>query len=225
VGDRKMNNPKKVDLPIEKLKEITLAINANTIANKSRSKEDKISTDKFIKQFGINRKNFSETIKDTDIKYNRSTFFYDIGSNGQVNFLTTKVNLEEVNKSSEKVNVTKPMEKQKVYQETTKSRPKEIQSIPMNTVALPAEFKEILSLTGDLKEMLSWYRKQTNTNIIEISELNINNPKLSGEVVTRSFKMYKEIAEDFSEFADSRKETQKDLISLALVEFINKYRR
>lgn len=220
-----MNNPKKVDLPIEKLKEITLAINANTIANKSRSKEDKISTDKFIKQFGINRKNFSETIKDTDIKYNRSTFFYDIGSNGQVNFLTTKVNLEEVNKSSEKVNVTKPMEKQKVYQETTKSRPKEIQSIPMNTVALPAEFKEILSLTGDLKEMLSWYRKQTNTNIIEISELNINNPKLSGEVVTRSFKMYKEIAEDFSEFADSRKETQKDLISLALVEFINKYRR
>ncbi|MFT5875651.1 MAG: hypothetical protein ACI8WT_004645 [Clostridium sp.] len=225
MGDRKMNNPKKVDLPIEKLKEITLAINANTIANKSRSKEDKISTDKFIKQFGINRKNFSETIKDTDIKYNRSTFFYDIGSNGQVNFLTTKVNLEEVNKSSEKVNVTKPMEKQKVYQETTKSRPKEIQSIPMNTVALPAEFKEILSLTGDLKEMLSWYRKQTNTNIIEISELNINNPKLSGEVVTRSFKMYKEIAEDFSEFADSRKETQKDLISLALVEFINKYRR
>ncbi|MFT5874139.1 MAG: hypothetical protein ACI8WT_003099 [Clostridium sp.] len=53
----------------------------------------------------------------------------------------------------------------------------------------------------------------------------INNPKLGGEVVTRSFKIYKEIAEDFSCFADSRKETQKDLISLALVEFINKYRR
>ncbi|MBU3093841.1 hypothetical protein KPL35_17555 [Clostridium sp. CF011] len=70
-----MSNPKKIDLPIEELKKITLAINENTIANKSRSKEDKITTDKFIKQFGINRKNFSETIKDTNIKYNESTFF------------------------------------------------------------------------------------------------------------------------------------------------------
>ncbi len=225
-----MSNPKKIDLPIEKLKKITLAINENTIANKSRSKEDKITTDKFIKQFGINRKNFSETIKDTNIKYNKSTFFYDIGISGEVNFITTKVNpeeanLEEANKSSEKINYSKPLKNQEVYQKTTESNLEDTKIIPMNTLQLPSEFKEILSLTGDLKEMLGWYRKQTNTNIIELPELNINNPKLSGEIVTRSFKMYKKIAEDFSKFAENRKETQKDLISLALVEFINKYRR
>ncbi|MBX4271782.1 hypothetical protein [Clostridium estertheticum] len=220
-----MSNPKKIDLPIEELKKITLAINENIIANKSRSKEDKITTDEFIKQFGINRKNFSETIKDTNIKYNKSTFFYDIGIDGKENFPATKVNSKQVNIGSEKINYTKPFKNEEVYQVTTESKPKEIQNISKDKFQIPSEFKEILSLTGDLKEMLSWYKKQTNTNIIELPELNINNPKLDGEVVTRSFKMYKEIAEDFSCFADSRKETQKDLISLALVEFINKYRR
>ncbi|MBX4262963.1 hypothetical protein KTC96_24095 (plasmid) [Clostridium estertheticum] len=220
-----MSNPKKIDLPIEKLKKITLAINENIIANKSRSKEDKITTDKFIKQFGISRKNFSETIKYTNIKYNKSTFFYDIEIDGKENFPATKVNSKQVNIGSEKINYSKPVKNQEVYQVTTESKPKEIQNISNDKFQIPSEFKEILSLTEDLKEMLSWYKKQTNTNIIELPELNINNPKLGGEVVTRSFKMYKEIAEDFSCFADSRKETQKDLISLALVEFINKYRR
>ncbi|MCB2356892.1 hypothetical protein [Clostridium estertheticum] len=220
-----MSNPKKIDLPMEELKKITLAINENIIANKSRSKEDKITTDEFIKQFGINRKNFSETIKDTNIKYNKSTFFYDIGIDGKENFPATKVNSKQVNIGSEKTNYSKLVKNQDVYQVTTESKPKEIQNISKDKFQIPSEFKEILSLTGDLKEMLSWYKKQTNTNIIELPELNINNPKLDGEVVTRSFKMYKEIAEDFSCFADSRKETQKDLISLALVEFINKYRR
>ncbi|MBU3187678.1 hypothetical protein [Clostridium estertheticum] len=220
-----MSNPKKIDLPIEELKKITLAINENIIANKSRSKEDKITTDKFIKQFGINRKNFSETIKDTNIFYNKSTFFYDIEIDGEENFPATKVNSKQVNIGSEKINYSKPVKNQEVYQVTTESKPKEIQNISKDKFQIPSEFKEILSLTGDLKEMLSWYKKQTNTNIIELPELNINNPKLGGEVVTRSFKMYKEIAEDFSCFAESRKETQKDLISLALVEFINKYRR
>ena len=219
-----MSKPIKLDLPIERLKEIAQSINENTLANRSRIKEDKIPTDKFIRQFEINRKDFSETIKDTNIKYNKSTFFYDIESSKEVHFLTTKVNLNEVNKSSEKVNSTKPLKKQESYQQTSQSNSKEIQSIPNNTFKLPNEFKELLSLTGELKEMVGWYRNQTNTNIIELPEININIPKLSGEVITRSFKMYKEIAADFSKYADSRKETQKDLISLALLEFMQKYK-
>ena len=219
-----MSKPKKLDLPIEKLKEIAQAINENTKTNKFRIKEEKIPTDKFIRQFGINRKDFSETIKDTNIEYNKSTFFYDTESSEKVIFSTTKVNLEQVNKGSEKVNYTKPLEKQEPHQQTTQSNSKEIQSIPKNTFQLPNEFKELLSLTGDLKEMVGWYKKQTNTNIIEVPELNINNIKLNGEVITRSFKMYKVIAEDFSKFAENRKEKQKDLISIAILEFINKYK-
>lgn len=219
-----MSKPNKLDLPIEKLKEIAQSINENTLANRSRIKEAKIPTDKFIRQFEINRKDFSETIKDTNIKYNKSTFFYDIESSEEVHFPTTKVNLKKVNKSSEKVNPTKPLKKQESYHQNSQSNSKEIQSIPNNTFQLPNEFKELLSLTGELKEMVGWYRNQTNTNIIELPEININISKLSGEVITRSFKMYKEIAEDFSKYADSRKETQKDLISLALLEFMQKYK-
>jgi len=214
-----MSKPKKLNLTLEKLKEIAQLINNNTISNRSKKKEDKITTDIFIKQFGIARKDFSETIKDTNINYNKSTFQYDIGD---VNFPTTKVNLKEVNKSSDKVNHTQPVEKQREYQE---KNARETQSIQKNTFQLPNEFKELLSLTGDLKEMVGWYKKQTNTNIVDIPELNINNSKLDGEIVTRSFKMYKEIAGKFSKFAETRKEKQKDLISIAILEFINKYKR
>jgi hypothetical protein len=219
-----MSKPKKLDLPIEKLKEIAQAINENTKANKLRIKEDKLPTDKFIRQFEINRKDFSETIKDTNIKYNKSTFFYDIESSEEVHFSTTKVNLKEVNKSSGKVNPIKPLKKQESYQQTFQSNSKEIQSIPNNTLQIPTEFKELLSLTRDLKEMVGWYKKQINTNIIEVPELNINNIKLNGEIITRSFKMYKGIANEFSKFAENRKEKQKDLISIAILEFINKYK-
>lgn len=224
-----MSKSKKLDLSIEKLKEIFQAINKNTIANRSR--EEKIPTDKFIRQFGINRKDFSETIKDTNIKYNRSTFFYDIEDSEEVHFSTTKTNLEDVNKnnvkvnkSSLKVNLTESLKEEELYQQTSQNNSKEIQNIPKNNFQMPNEFKELLSLTGELKEMVGWYRTQTNTNVIEIPELNVNIPKLSGEVITRSFKMYKEVAEDFSKYADNRKETQKDLISLALLEFMQKYK-
>lgn len=213
-----MSKPKRLDLQIEKLKEIAQAINENTKANRNKNKDDKISTDIFIRQFKINRKDFSETIKDTNINYNKSTFQYDIG---EVNFSTTKVKLKEVNKGNEKVNHTESLKKQEVR---TENNSKEIQSIQKNTFQIPDDFKELLSLTGDLKEMVGWYKKQTNTNIIDVPELNINNSKLDGEVVTRSFKMYKSIAEEFAKFAEIRKEKQKDLISLAILEFIDKYK-
>lgn len=220
-----MSKPNKLDLTIEKLKEIAQSINKNTAANRNKSKEDKISTDKFIKQFGINRKDFSEMIKDTNIKYNKSTFIYNTEGSRQLDFLSKKVDLGEVIQSNEKTTVSKPLVKQEVYQITTQSSSNEIQSIPKNTLQLPNELKEILSLTEELKEMLGWYRKQANTNTsIKIPAININIDKLDGEVVTRSFKIYKEIAEDFSNFAVSRKETQKELISLALLEFIKKYK-
>ena len=79
-----MSKAKKLELTVYMLIEIAKAINKNTIANRSR--DEKIPTDKFIRQFGINRKDFSETIKDTNIKYNRSTFFYDIEGSEEVHF-------------------------------------------------------------------------------------------------------------------------------------------
>lgn len=88
-----MSKPKKLDLPISELNKIALSINKNTIANRTKIKEEKITTDTFIKQFGIQRKDFSETIKDTNIKYNKSTFQYvfdDLNNNSDTKVITIK---------------------------------------------------------------------------------------------------------------------------------------
>lgn len=216
-----MSEGKKRDISIKRLIEIAQALNQNSIANRSRKKEEKIATDKFIRQFGINRKDFSVTIKGTGIEYNKSTFLYDIPSSEDVNKSTTnqvykldtKVNQK---KSSEEVNSLEVLKNKEVNHINTESRPQSI----------PKEVNELLSLTAELKEMLEWYRKQTNPNVIEteIYNINLNDPKLDGEVVTRSFKIYKDIAEEFKDFATTRKETIKDLVSIALLEFIEKYK-
>lgn len=99
-----MGQPKKLELTIDKLIEIAIEINKNTIANRNRSKDDKIPTDKLIRGFGINRKNFSVTIQDTDIKYNKSTFLYDIPSEFITNsksdtiVIDSETNVKTVNK-------------------------------------------------------------------------------------------------------------------------------
>ncbi|HEY8889388.1 MAG TPA: hypothetical protein VIM70_03980, partial [Clostridium sp.] len=75
-----MSNAKVLNLSYLSLVEIARAINQNTIANKNRLKEKKIVTDKFIRKFSISRKDFSETLKTKarGIKYNSSTYLYDI---------------------------------------------------------------------------------------------------------------------------------------------------
>lgn len=223
---RKVSKPKKLTLSLEKLIEITKALNENTLANKNRTKEEKIPTDKFIRKFGISRKNFSETIKNTEINYNKSTFLYDIP---EVNFSTTKVNVDKDYLSSNKVNHTKLLEIKEISQMHPKdiavSKEQNLQGIPKYTLEIPQEIKELLSLSSELKEMIKWYKKQNNTLVIDIPEINLNNKNLNGEVVTRSYKMYKSVADNFKEFTSNRKESVKDLISLAILEFIDKYNK
>lgn len=72
---RKVSKPRKLNLSLEKLIEIAKEINKNTLANKNRTKEETIATDKFIRNFGISRKNFSETINctETGVYFRRAT--------------------------------------------------------------------------------------------------------------------------------------------------------
>ncbi|MCB2313244.1 hypothetical protein LGL55_18445 [Clostridium tagluense] len=230
-----MSKSKKIDLPIEKLIEIAKALNKNTIANKGRIKEEKISTDKFIKNtFDINRKDYIETTKGTGIGYNRSTFLYDI---------LEKVAEKEEKKSSN--TIVTPIENKDVaqmlpsnYQETfleklqsnTKATPvKEHdnnKSVVLKTQVIEAVKTTIKMEYPEIEEMIQWYKNQKgNENIIDVPEIDLNNPMLKGEVINRSVKTYKIALDEFVEFCKEQKETQKDLIALALVEFVNKYRR
>lgn len=216
-----MSTPKKLDLPLEKLAEIAQAINENIIANKSRSKQDKIPTDIFIQTFGINRKNFSETIKGTEIKYNKSTFTYDIPQSLCSNNKVTSEDIKPLkNEKQESNNIITPLVKQ---QSNNVATPKESNQIAVKEI--PTELRKLMTLSDDIQEMITWYqRHKDDDKIIEVPEININHPRLKGATSTRSFKTYTKVMDDFAKFCKNRKETQKDLVALALVEFMERYK-
>jgi len=204
---------KKIDIPLEKLVAIALAINENTISNKNRSKEEKIPTDKFIRQFGINRKDFSETIKDIEIKYNPSTFLYDIYESLLSNNKVTTLDISQVEDDKQQSN----------YKVTTI---KKIDKTPTtNLETIPEELKKVMLLSNELEEMVYWYRKHKDDGlIIDVPEININHSDLEGELTVRSFKTYTRVLDKFADYCKGKKEMQKDLVALALVELMDKYK-
>ena len=223
-----MRKAKELNLPIEKLIEIAKALNENTIANRCRNKEEKISTDKFIKDtFDINRKDYIETTKGTGIGYNKSTFLYDI--------IEIKEEKEQITPIENKdVVQLLPSNYQETFldklQSSTKITPIEEHS-NNTTMVLKTEVVDAVKATikmeyPEIEDMIKWYRTQkADENIIEVPEVDLNNSMLKGEVISRSIKTYKAALDEFVEFCKSRKETQKDLIALALVEFVSKYKR
>ncbi|AUN05182.1 hypothetical protein [Clostridium botulinum] len=62
-------------------------------------------------------------------------------------------------------------------------------------------------------------------NIIEVPKIDLENYDLQGEIGSRSFKTYKYVLDKFKDFCKKRNESQKDLIAIALLEFIQKYNR
>lgn len=209
----KIGTPKKLNISLEKLISIALSINKNTVSNKSKTKEQKIPTDKFIKQFEINRKDFSFTIKNTEIKYNKSTFLYDLPEVLPSNIKVTNVDMISV--------------KDDKQQSNNKVTPVEHynQSPSTNLKSLPVELRKIINQSAEIEEMLYWYRHHKDDDkIIEVPEININHTDLEGDLMVRSFKTYIKVLDKFAVFCKDKKELQKDLIALALVEFIDRYK-
>ncbi len=220
----KIGNPKKLDISLEKLISIALSINKNTISNKSKTKEEKIPTDKFIKRFEINRKDFSFTIKDTEIKYNKSTFLYDIPEGLRINNKVTNVDIttSEPNKqqSNYKVTTEGTQQSNQIVTPIEKEQP-----ISTNLKNLPVELRKIIDQSSEIEEMLFWYRHHKDDDkIIEVPEIDVNHADLQGELMVRSFKTYARVLDKFAIFCKGKKEMQKDLIALALVEFMNTYK-
>ncbi|MBW9158666.1 hypothetical protein [Clostridium tagluense] len=224
-----MSKAKVLDLPTEKLIEIAKALNKNTIANKGRSKEEKVSTDKFIKDtFDINRKDYIETTKGIGIGYNRSTFLYDIPDmmTSSNSIITPIENKDAQQGLQSNYKSTLSEELQSNTKVTPAKKHNNNTSVVLKTEVLDAVKATIKMEYPEIEEMIKWYRNQkTDENIIEVPEIDLNNSMLKGEVVSRSIKTYKAALDEFVEFCKTKKETQKELIALALVEFVNKYRR
>ena len=89
-----------------------------------------------------------------------------------------------------------------------------------------AEYKAMIdtirNMNDRFEEMYNWYELQTK--VIEKDTLRIE--ANDNDTVTRSFKVYKDIYEDFMELSKKKYSTYKvqDLISQAIKEFCNKYK-
>lgn len=75
---------------------------------------------------------------------------------------------------------------------------------------------------NNLYEILQRYAEQKE-GLIMGHAINIDHPKLTGDITTRSYRSYASIFDEFSDFCKERKEQQKDLMALALIEFMERY--
>jgi hypothetical protein len=182
-----MSEGKKLNIEYSKLVEIARALNENTVANKSRDKENKISNDKFIRtKFNISRKNFTATIKDTDISYNVSTHLYDIGNAKNI-ILSNQFNKEHNHKN--------------------------------NTNILDNDIQK------KLMEIIKWYETKED-NSMNNSSLNVDMNKLKGEIQTTTVRLHSNVWSDFRKFTKRYKKYKSmDLVSMALVEYMEKYQQ
>lgn len=81
---------------------------------------------------------------------------------------------------------------------------------------------EVVNLLEPLKEMIEEHNR--NKNIIEVQEV-VLKPKAIGSTSTKSFRIDDEVLKKWNEFvADHKEFNVQQLISLALEEFINKYK-
>jgi len=164
-----MSKAKNLNLSLQELIYIAVAINENTLENKIRLKDEKIPTDKFIRKFGINRKDFSETIKLTEINYNKSTFLYDV---------------------PESIKGTEPLVNKDFNESETLVINKSITKVS-NIKNIKEEVQEFSNIKIEINEMLEWYRNQKNIIDVEIPIIKVDSQKFKNEqAITRGVKLY-----------------------------------
>ncbi|MFL0198156.1 hypothetical protein ACJDU8_21690 [Clostridium sp. WILCCON 0269] len=199
---------KLLNMSKEELVKIAEAINRNALENKAKSKEDRVGTDKFLREcFDIDRRDFSYTIKtlDVGIKYNKSISMYETGQDYKDN-TTVATSKDEVAADS--------------YSDNTK-----VVNYKNNTSVMNKKLNDAIPV---LLEMVEWYKnkKDKDKNIVETQpiELNVNIPELSGAIGVHSVKAYEGVYEEFTKVCKQYGMYKKyDLVSLALLEFVRKY--
>lgn len=96
--------------------------------------------------------------------------------------------------------------------------------LPKKDNVLPLEkgnYKKLMSNFDVLMEMIEKYKK---TNEVPVSDIVVQLPCESDKNYKTSIRIHKEVFEEFKLFCSKHKEfSQKELISMALLEYMNKY--
>jgi len=84
---------------------------------------------------------------------------------------------------------------------------------------------EVSDAKDRIFEMLNWYESK-HKNVIELPSLKIEKSKFESEIVTRAFRVHKKVLDCFMELAETHPQyKQQDLMSQALFEFVERYRK
>ncbi|MHB9925669.1 hypothetical protein [Clostridium botulinum] len=235
-------------MQLEELINIAKVLNENSLKG---NKRDNFLRDKY----NMSARTWQKKIKDTSIKYNNATKKYDINveSNSKVTQNKHQNGLEGEIKTQHKETLKEPKGNTKETINKLGSNSKvalngldnkesefiEIKGIEevlpkapkVTTPLVLEEFENMKSDIEMIKDQINLlfdkYREDEirKENIIEVPKIDLENYDLQGEIASRSFKTYKYVLDRFKEFCKKRNESQKDLIAIALLEFIQKYNR
>lgn len=97
--------------------------------------------------------------------------------------------------------------------------------LPKKDNVVPSENENYIKLMSNFDILMEMIDKYKKNNEIPKSDIVVQLPHESDKNYKASIRIHKEVFEEFKEFCSKNKEfSQKELISMALVEYMNKYK-
>lgn len=184
------------------------------------------TTSQIVKEFDIPKNTLGDTFRRNGYASSKSKKMY--------------VKAEYVNNSSEDVMIKPSAEPgHKVVKHKNNSTKLIVKEYENNTNIshLP------INIENELIKMISWYKKQQKIEqereeiynwvlkqmqlqktIIDVPKLEIRKDKLTGKIRSRSFTIYQDVLEKFNNFCKDKPYSKQDLLSMALLEYMEKYK-
>ncbi|WP_048570116.1 hypothetical protein [Clostridium cylindrosporum] len=173
----------------------------------SEYREGNLHSD-IVKKHGLAKNTVADTFKRNGYLYNKSIGQYVLQKCDE------SVATIECLESNTKVIPNKAVV-QKSYNDVT------LKAEMINTISWVKEQQE---KQQEQEQLFEWIRKQINNeNIIEVCKLEIDEQATKGEVVGRTFKAYSDVLDKFNKFCEGYTYKKQDILSQALLEFLNKY--
>lgn len=186
------------------------------IANQIEYLNNKLGAGLSVKEIrgelNVGEKKLQKYLKSINFKFDQKTKSY---------IKVTKVVNDPNNKENYKDNHL-------VVKHNEKSRESKNDTLPVGfneydkLMNMISTYEDISEKMDKLDEMIEWYEMQKS--VIDVTPQKLEIPPTNQEVVSRSFKIYRDVMEDFSKFCKNNNNYKvQDIISFALREFMDKY--
>lgn len=143
-------------------------------------------------------------------------------------YVVDKITGQYVINSSEHVKVTQNQHKPNIVLDDKKEKLENIlpEEIKENLLQMIAWYKKQRETEEEREEIFEWIKKNMkNKDLIEVPEITIDKQQLTGDVKTRSFTIYSEVLQKFNDFCLEQPYSKQDLLSMALLEYIDRYKK